>query len=303
MSLDEATRAAVDAARAPGVPTLRDLGVDRARKVVAGMARGFRGPAPAERREVSIGGSGRGVLLVPAEPVTALVVHFHGGGWTLGAPEQHEAFGAALATAAGAAVLLPGYRLAPEHPFPAAIEDAWAAVRWAADRVIELAGSNVPLIVSGDSAGGNLAAVVARRARDGGGPTIAHQLLAYPALDPAGTTPSYLDPDNQLIFDADLLRWFWAQYAAGADRADPDLVPLRAELGGLPPATVLLAEHDVLSDEGRAYAAALAAAGVPSRVHTVAGQAHGFLTMVGALPGAVEGVALLADAVRVGVPR
>jgi acetyl esterase len=210
-----------------------------------------------------------------------LLVYYHGGGFVLGDLETHDQLCRLLARHAGVHVLSIDYRLAPEHPFPAAPEDAWAALRWAAAHAAELGADPARLAVAGDSAGGNLAAGVAQRAVRAGGPALALQLLLYPTVDRAGEWPSLdLFAENFFLTRAEIA-WFHGHYSAGADDADPRLSPLRgAELPGQPPAIVVTAAFDPLRDEGEAHAAALAAAGNPVRLRREAGMVHGFANMV-----------------------
>jgi len=207
---------------------------------------------------------------VPArvfEPAGArgTIVYLHGGGWVVGSPGSYDQVGRMLANAAGARVVLPDYRLAPEHPYPAALQDAEAALLAALD-------AGGPVAVAGDSAGGQLAAVLARRhAR-----RLAAQLLVYPVLDAGMATASYERFAAGYRLTADDMAWFLAQY--GGDPGDPDVSPLRApDLAGLPPATILLASHDVLRDEGEAYARRLREAGVAVELVVWPGTVHGFV--------------------------
>jgi acetyl esterase len=156
--------------------------------------------------------------------------------------------------------------------------------------------ANLPIIVAGDSAGGNLSAVVARRARDQHGPAIALQVLVYPVTDANLDTASYTDPANQLLLSRDSMAWFWDHYVPDhARRSEPDASPLQAsDLAHLPPALVITAEHDVLRDEGEAYAAALEAAGVPVTLTRYAGQMHGFFTVL-VLPTGAQAIDQIAD--------
>jgi acetyl esterase len=196
-----------------------------------------------------------------------------------------------------AAIVNVDYRLAPEHRFPAAVDDSWAALQWAHERMAEIAGGPVPLVVMGDSAGGNLAAVVARRARDAGGPELASQVLIYPVTDDDLDTASCLDPENQVLLTRESMIWFWDHYAPDpAVRKHPDASPMQvADLTGLAPAIVLTAEHDPLRDEGEAYADRLALAGVPVAQQRFAGQMHAFFAMVGVLPGSAAGIDYVAE--------
>jgi acetyl esterase len=211
------------------------------------------------------------------EPPFPIVVFFHGGGWVVGTLDSYDPLCRALAAAVPAVVVSVGYRLAPEHRWPAAVEDAYAATLWASRHAAELGGAQHRLAVAGDSAGGNLAAVVALGARDRGGPAIAFQLLVYPALDAAGDTGSWREYAEGFYLTAAGMRWYWDHYLGGADGAAPDASPLRAAfLGGLPPALVVTADHDVLRDEGEAYTARLREAGVAADVRRVEGVVHGF---------------------------
>ena len=206
-----------------------------------------------------------------------IVVFFHGGGWVVGTLDSYDPLCRALAAAVPAVVVSVGYRLAPEHRWPAAAEDAYAATLWASRNAAELGGAQHRLAVAGDSAGGNLAAVVTLGARDRGGPAIAFQLLVYPALDAAGTSASWRAYAEGFHLTAAGMRWYWDHYLGGADGTAPDASPLRAAfVGGLPPALVIGAEHDVLRDEGEAYAARLRQAGVAATASRYGGMVHGF---------------------------
>ncbi|HET9292233.1 MAG TPA: alpha/beta hydrolase [Actinomycetes bacterium] len=206
-----------------------------------------------------------------------IVVWFHGGGWVVGTLDTYDPLCRALAASVPAVVVSVGYRLAPEHRWPAAAEDAYAATLWASRNAAALGGAQHRLAVAGDSAGGNLAAVVALGARDRGGPAIAFQLLVYPVLDAAGDTASWREHAEGFYLTAAGMRWYWDHYLGGADGAAPDASPLRAAFfGGLPPALVVGAEHDILRDEGEAYAARLRDAGVAATASRYEGMVHGF---------------------------
>jgi acetyl esterase len=237
-------------------------------------------------------------VLKPRGAVRAIVVYFHGGGWVLGDIDlQHDHVGRDLANLAQSTVVLVNYRKAPEHPFPTAVEDGWAALRWVADHAADLAHGGAPIVVAGDSAGGNIAAVLARWARDKGGPRVDLQVLVYPVTDCDLDAASYLAPENQLLLTREWMNWFWGHYLPeeGA-RVHPDASPLRAEdLTGLPPALVYVAEYDPLHDEGVAYAEALRAAGVPVTLEEADGEMHTFFQMANVLPGYDRGVRLVAD--------
>jgi acetyl esterase len=221
-------------------------------------------------------------VLIPTGTPRGVIVYLHGGGWVIGAVDECDALGRRMAQRTGAAVVLVDYRLAPEHRFPTAVEDSVAAVRWVDEHIEQIAGRRVPLVVAGDSAGGNLSAVVALRARAAGGPRIAAQVLVYPVTDAGFESATYQDPANQLLLTRDGMIWFWNHYAPDpAVRTHPDASPLRAQdLAGLPPAIVVLAEHDVLRAEGEAYADRLRAAGVAVAQRCFPGQMHAFFTLL-----------------------
>jgi len=210
-------------------------------------------------------------------PVPALVF-FHGGGFVIGDIDTHDDQARLLCRDAGVVVLSVDYRLAPEHPFPAGYDDCLAATRWAGDNLAALGGDD-RLAVGGDSAGGNLAAAVALACRDGG-PRLAAQLLIYPGVDfePDAPFPSRVDNADGYFLTVDDMTWFGDHYLPpGADRRDPRAAVLHApDLGGVAPAVLATAEFDPLRDEGDAYAAALAAAGVPVVHHRYDGLIHGF---------------------------
>jgi acetyl esterase len=207
--------------------------------------------------------------------VVGRIVYLHGGGWVFGTLDGFDPVCRELADASGAEVVSVDYRLAPEHPFPAPLDDGWAVLH-------ALAEPGVPLAVAGDSAGGNLAAALALRARRMGGPAITLQLLLYPVLDSDFERDSYRrwGAGDHLISRADMT-WFWDHHVPAAERTNPEAAPLHAnDLTGLPPAIIVLAGCDPLHDEGLAYAEALAAADVPVTLRDHADMAHGFFTLV-----------------------
>lgn len=209
------------------------------------------------------------------------LVFFHGGGWVIGDLDSHDVVCRILADEGQLIVISVDYRLAPEHKFPAAVDDAIAATKWIADNARKLSVDAERLSVGGDSAGGNLAAVVAIAARDGNGPAIAGQVLIYPAIDFAMTHPSHSEPETSILLTHSVIRWFRDHYLTGAaDVHDWRASPARAKtLIGLPPAYVLTAGADPLRDEGDEYARRLKEAGVAVIYRHFAGQFHGFFTM------------------------
>ncbi|HET7407466.1 MAG TPA: alpha/beta hydrolase fold domain-containing protein [Mycobacteriales bacterium] len=216
----------------------------------------------------------------PTPGAHPVVVYFHGGGWVLGDHVSDEPLCRDLCVRTGAVVVSVNYRHAPEDRFPAAADDAFAAVRWVADNAVELGGIPGQLVVAGWSAGGNVAAVACQRARDEGGPEILGQLLLTPVTDEDMTRPSYVENADGYVLTAPLMQWFWDHYADPADRADPVASPLHGKLEGLPPAVIVTADFDPLRDSGEAYAQALSAAGVPVQRIRARGHTHTSLTMV-----------------------
>jgi acetyl esterase len=226
-----------------------------------------------------------------------ILVYYFGGGWSLGTLDTGDGVCRMLTNAVGCVTISVEYRLAPEHTFPAGVQDCYAGAVWASAHAGELGADATRLAVGGDSSGGNLAAAVALLARDRGGPAIAHQLLVYPNTDYQADTSSMRELNDEYFFNAASVRWYWGMYlAAPEDGADPLASPLRADdLSGLPPATVITAEYDPLRDEAEAYAARLRAAGVPAEVMRQAGMMHGFFTMIGVLDTARTTVLTAAD--------
>ena len=209
-----------------------------------------------------------------------VLVYAHGGGFVFCDLDSHDGLCRNLTNRLGAIVISVAYRLAPEDPWPAGAEDVYAAVRWAADNVDALGADISRIMVGGDSAGGNLAAVAALIARDRGGPELAGQLLLYPVIAADFDTDSYRAFGQGYYNPKPALQWYWDQYVpTTTDRQHPYASPLGAELTGLPPAVVVIAGHDPLRDEGMAYADALESAGVPVTRLLYDGGVHGFMTM------------------------
>jgi acetyl esterase len=227
------------------------------------------------------------------------IVYFHGGGWVLGDLDSHDAVCRALANASGSIVISTDYRLAPEHRFPAAADDAYAATRWVADNATLLRIDPKKVAVAGDSAGGNLAAAVTLMARDQAGPDLAFQVLIYPVTDANFDTPSYIENAVGYLLTRTGMQWYWNHYTAEADRTNPYASPSRATtLGALPPALVITAEYDPLRDEGEAYATALRSAGVPTTLTRYPGLVHGFLGYFGIFDESRAAIAEIGAAVR-----
>ena len=218
-----------------------------------------------------------------------VVLYFHGGGFVVGDLDTHDGPARQHAVGADAIVLSVAYRLAPEHPYPAAVEDAWAATVWAAGHAAGLGGDPNRMAVAGDSAGGTLAAVTAQRARDAGGPPIAFQLLWYPSTLWDPSLPSFTENAAAPILDAKAVAAFSRWYAGEVDLSEPPsgMAPGRAkDLANLAPAYIAVAGHDPLRDDGIRYGELLAAAGVPTDVHNAETLVHGYLGYAGVVPAA-----------------
>jgi acetyl esterase len=278
---------------AAGGQPIHEQAVPEAREQLR-RARQLLGPGPgvATIEELSIPGPGGEIPARRYQPAErrspGIVVYFHGGGWVIGGIDESDVLCRSLAIASGCDIVSVGYRLAPEHPFPAAVQDAVAAVQWVASSLAD----GRPIVLVGDSSGGTLAAVATQRARDEGGPAIALQVLVYPATDHRMATSSYEEHGQGYLLTAEDMRWFWNQYAPDlVARDSSDASPLLAvDMAGLPPALVLVAEYDVLRDEVIAYAERLDDAGVEVTVERYEGMIHGFFPLVGRLTAAQEAV-------------
>ncbi|BBY66554.1 lipase [Mycolicibacterium helvum] len=220
-----------------------------------------------------------------------ITMYFHGGGFAVGDLDTHDGTARLHAAAADTVVVSVDYRLAPEHPYPAAVDDVWAATRWVAANADRLGADGSRLAVAGDSAGGTLSAVVAQLARDSGGPAIAFQLLWYPSTMWDNSLPSFSENADAPVLDNAAVDAFSRWYAGEIDLADPPpgLAPGRAgNLAGLPPAYIAVAGHDPLRDDGTRYAEVLAAAGVTVDLHQADTLVHGYLGYAGIVPAATE---------------
>jgi len=287
MPVDPQIQALLD--KGTGVPATHTLSVAEARAQyearIALMAPAAGIASATERRVGGPGGSLRLRIYRPrGEGPFPLLVFFHGSGFVLCSLDTHDGICRNLSAGAGCVVVSVDYRLAPEHKFPAGLDDCVFATRWAAQHAADLEADAGRMAIAGDSAGGNLAAAAALRLRDEGGPALRGQLLIYPVTDyhTPGTT-SYRENADGYGLTRDTMVWFWNHYLAdAADAANPLASPLRAEsLAGLPPALVVTAEFDPLRDEGEAYAARLRAAGVPAVTSRWDGMNHGFFFWVG----------------------
>ena len=229
-----------------------------------------------------------------------VLAYFHGGGWVQGDLESHHGLCARLALRSGVLVVAIDYRLAPEHKFPAAVEDCLAAYRWLRSHAREIGGDPARVGVGGDSAGGNLSAVVSQLAAEAGETVPSCQVLIYPAVDFGLDTPSHRDLEDGLIIPRDRILWYSEQYLRGeTDRTDLRAAPLRAPvLRGQPPALVVTAGFDPLRDEGRAYADRLRAEGVDVVYREYPGQIHAFVSLTKAIPEGIACTLMIGDYLR-----
>ncbi len=214
-----------------------------------------------------------------------VVVYYHGGGFVFGDLDVVDKVARCIAKGTGAVVVSVGYRKAPEYKFPTAHQDAYAALLWVYDNARDLNVDQSRIAVMGDSAGGNIATAVAHMARDHHGPTLKHQALVYPLVDPAGDYPSKTRYSEGYLLTSAALSWFAGHYLSnpGEEVAHPYMTPLKAKLKDLPSTTIITAEYDPLTDEGEAYASALRKAGVSVNYYMFPGMVHGFFWMKGVI--------------------
>jgi len=286
MPLDPQAKAVLEQMAALGDPPLGTLSPEETRRAMADRRAAMPPGEPVAKTEDR--GVPGPVGEIPVRIYTPegsgpfpVLVYFHGGGWVIGDIESHDASVRALTNRSGCVVVSVDYRLAPEHKFPAAAEDCFAATQWAAAHAAEFHGDASRLAVGGDSAGGNLAAVVSLLAKERGGPRIALQLLVYPVTDYNFDRPSYVENAEGYLLTRDSMVWFWNHYLNSPDEGkNPVASPIQAsDLRGLPPALVITAEYDPLRDEGEAYAKRLEEAGVQVVCTRYDGMIHGFFGM------------------------
>jgi acetyl esterase len=286
------------ALEAAGLPPFEHMTVPQAREATKGFIDLQGEPEEIATEERTIPGPAGEIpvrVYTPAgEGPKPVIVYFHGGGWVIGELDTVDNPLRRIANRTGAVVVSVDYRLAPEHVYPAAFDDSYAATAWVAEHAAELDGDPERIAVGGDSAGGNLAAAVAIAARDRQGPRLAAQLLIYPVTDFDFTSESYEQNGEGYLLTKGSMQWFWAHYLGAQDLGkDPYACPARADdLAGLPPAFVATAEFDPLRDEGEAYAANLRIAGVDVTAKRYDGMVHGFAWTLGATP---SGAALIDD--------
>ncbi len=310
--LDPQMKIILDEFNAAGPMFLRAETAEQARAKMRALVEAHPTPAPAiyrveDRHVAGADGQIGGRVYTPeGSPPMGVLVYFHGGGWVLGDLESHDPVCRALANGAGCVVVSIDYRLAPEHVFPAGAEDCYAGTKWVAENAAALGADASRMAVGGDSAGGNLAAVVSMMARDRGGPKLNFQLLLYPVTDCALDTPSHKEfaADGYVLSRADM-EWFWKNYLdPGVEKNNPYACPLRAKnLKGLPPALVLTASHDPLRDEGERFAERLIAAGINVTCTRYEGVTHAFVSFADALDKGKEGLRQAADALKAAFAR
>ena len=309
MPLDPQAKAVLERVARANLPPYPQLGAEGARKLYRETRGALAAPAQEVASVVALRAAGPGgeipvrlyrPLGSTAAEALPVLVYFHGGGWTIGDLDTHDVVCRELANLARCAVASVDYRLGPEHKFPAAVEDAMAATRWVASEAGRLALDPQRIAVGGDSAGGNLATVVALIARDEGGPALAMQALFYPATDMAADAPSHLRFAEGHLLTREAILWFRSNYLRDvADESDWRASPLKAaDLSRLPPAYIVTAGFDPLVDEGRAYADRLRAAGVEVTYECFEGMIHGFVTMGGVVAAAHHALYRCAQGLR-----
>ena len=313
MIVDSATGAFLDAMRAAGGKPLYEQSLNEVRAAIRMNSQQLAAPSAAVRtvedRRIPVPGGTIGIRIytpLAAETNQALpiVLNFHGGGFVAGDLDTHDSIGRYYAAHADALVVAVDYRLAPEHKFPTAVDDAYAAVEWAAAHAGELRADSGRIAVAGDSAGGNLATVVCQLAKQRGGPHIRYQALIYPVVDFDLTKTSESRAafgGGDYFLSVKDMEWFTSLYLTDVSREvrDPRVSPLlAADLSGLPPALIITAGCDLLKDEGKAYADRLAAAGVPVEYRCLEGTIHACLSFAGAIPTGLEALAFVAERLR-----
>ncbi|UVW34647.1 alpha/beta hydrolase [SAR92 clade bacterium H455] len=303
MPLEPATAAILAHIAEEGAPELYEMAIAESRSMYREMQPNLPEIVVHSVEDLMIDGPDSAIpvrIYRPSAAPAPVHVHFHGGGWVIGDLDTHDRDCREICVGADCIVVAVDYRLAPEHIFPAAPEDCYAALCWASANLDSLCALPGAVSVGGDSAGGNLAAAVALMARDRNGPAIAMQLLIYPVTDATMESGSYRDNADGYLLSRTMMSWFWDHYCPDlALRADPLASPVAAEdLAGLPPALVMTAEFDPLRDEGEAYAERLIAAGVEVEVRRFDGLIHGFFSQAGMIEAAREGVDLAVKALR-----
>lgn len=290
----------VDAFAATGVPDWHTLSVESARELEDDVFAPDRETAVRYTRDIEIDGPHGSVPVRAVRPAVGgelpTVVFYHGGLWALGSLDSVEDICREIAVRTPAVVLAVDYRLVPEHPFPAGLDDCIAAYAWARDNADAFGGDRTRVSVAGTSAGANLATGVARFCRDGDIPTPDRQTLLYPMVDDDRTRESYTENESGPLLSRGAIEHFWGEYLRSpVDRANPYVAPLRGDQSELPATTVVTAGHDPLRDEGIAYAETLEAAGVETEHRHYPSMCHGFLSLTDGVGVADEAMDTVAD--------
>lgn len=298
MALDPQTAWVLEMVKLSGRPKLTSLTPDQARAMYRETAKVLDVRPPPELHKIEdrkIPGPGGQIpvrIYTPVDPAGGklpVLVFYHGGGWVIGDLDTHDGPCRVLARDARCIVVAVDYRMGPEHRFPAAVEDCFAALNWVAANAASLGGDAARLAVAGDSAGGNLSAVMTHLAKAAGAPKLCFQVLVYPAVDARGGYASVTENAVGYVLEKETMDWFYARYADEAQKRDPRCSPLlNLDFAGLPPALVVTAGYDPLRDEGKLYADKLAAFGVPVTYRHYAGQIHGFFSQAGAVSAAAQ---------------
>ena len=289
MKLDFATTSLLANMMLNEAPPLHTLSAEEMRLVFSEIYRSMPpGPESVSSKDITIGVEGgeiRGRVLTPKGAAQSVMVYYHGGGWVIGNIDDYDLVGRHLAEKCNAIVVMVDYRKSPEHKFPVPMQDCYAALNWVEANRKKIGADKLPLIVAGDSAGGNLATVMAQKTAAENGPKIDLQVLVYPVIDGRMETASFTAEDNQLFLNAELMTHFWDQYCDPAERLNADVSPILADdVSQIAPAIILTPEFDILVDEGKAYADKLDAAGKLVAYKSFAQQMHGFFAMPDALP-------------------
>ncbi len=299
MPLDPTVKIMLEQMAQAGGPTLTEMSPPDAREMYRNLQSTSPKPDVMSVTNMDANGIPVRVYKMSEAPEQPAVVFFHGGGWVIGDLETHDGVCRQLANAADCTVIAVDYRLAPENPYPASIDDCYSATQWVAANAADLGINADRMAVAGDSAGGNLAACVSLKARDNAGPAICYQLLIYPVTDATMSAVSYEENKEGYMLTRDSMEWFWAAYTAGDHQDDPYASPLAAtDLTKLPPACVITAEFDPLRDEGEQYASALSASSVAVDVQRFDGMIHGFFGMTDILEGARQAMKLASSKLK-----
>ncbi|WP_209123313.1 alpha/beta hydrolase [Alkalihalobacillus sp. BA299] len=297
----------IAAAMADGAPKIEEMSVQENRDGLLAFYAGVIGEpqevAKVENINIPVEGAEIGLRIYTpkGDGPFPVFVYYHGGGWVLGDLEVVDPLLRSLTNSTECLVVSVDYRLAPENKFPVPVEDCYAATKWVSENIAKYNGDPSRIAVGGDSAGGNIAAVVPLMAKDRGGPDIAYQLLLYPVTDFRFNTQSYVDNGKGFYLEEPAMHWFADQYFSNTEveKLHPYASPLLAkDVSGLPPALVITCEYDVLRDEGEAYAERLKEAGVPVELTRYDGQIHGFLWMPVIMDDAKKGVEQIATALK-----